>query len=42
VHYEEWQHFSEGRDATQTILGDSGLAEIVHWLEPGKRTKFES
>jgi L-ascorbate metabolism protein UlaG (beta-lactamase superfamily) len=42
VHYEGWQHFTEGRDATQTIFGDAGLAEIVHWLEPGKRTEFDS
>lgn len=42
VHYEGWQHFTEGSDAAQAIFGDAGLAEIVHWLEPGKRTEFEN
>jgi L-ascorbate metabolism protein UlaG (beta-lactamase superfamily) len=42
VHYEGWQHFTEGRDAAQATFADAGLAEITHWLEPGKRTQFEN
>ena len=41
IHYEGWQHFTEGRDAAQTIFADAGVAEIVRWLQPGKRTEFE-
>jgi L-ascorbate metabolism protein UlaG (beta-lactamase superfamily) len=40
VHYDGWQHFTEGRDAADAIFADAGLREEVQWLEPGRRTAF--
>jgi L-ascorbate metabolism protein UlaG (beta-lactamase superfamily) len=36
LHFEGWEHFSEGRQATSRIFAEAGIAERVRWLEPGK------
>ncbi|MEO8482255.1 MAG: MBL fold metallo-hydrolase [Acidobacteriota bacterium] len=38
VHYEDWAHFSEGREAIVAAFTAAGLAERLQWLERGKPT----
>jgi len=36
LHYEGWQHFSEGRAEIDRVFTDAGLRGRVHWLAPGR------
>jgi L-ascorbate metabolism protein UlaG (beta-lactamase superfamily) len=38
LHYEGWEHFSEGRPQIERAFSDAGLTARVRWLEPGKPT----
>jgi L-ascorbate metabolism protein UlaG (beta-lactamase superfamily) len=38
VHYEGWQHFSEGRAVIQRAFDDAGVSARLRWLEPGRPT----
>jgi L-ascorbate metabolism protein UlaG (beta-lactamase superfamily) len=38
LHYEGWEHFSEGRRELQEAFDRAGLGSRVVWLEPGKPT----
>lgn len=40
VHYEGWQHFSEGRAVIQRAFDDAGLGAGLRWLEPGRPTEI--
>lgn len=37
VHFEGWAHFSEGKAEITAAFQQAGLAERVHWPEPGGR-----
>lgn len=37
LHFEGWQHFSEGRKKIQRTFAEAGLVERLHWLPPGVR-----
>ena len=38
LHYEGWQHFSEGRPVIDQAFAENGMADRVRWLVPGKPT----
>lgn len=38
VHYEGWEHFSEGRPAIEHAFAEARLADRVRWLEYGRPT----
>jgi L-ascorbate metabolism protein UlaG (beta-lactamase superfamily) len=38
LHYDGWEHFSEGRPLTEHAFAQAGLASRVRWLEPGVPT----
>lgn len=38
VHYEGWEHFTEGRADIEDAFEEAGLAERLHWLAPGVET----
>jgi L-ascorbate metabolism protein UlaG (beta-lactamase superfamily) len=40
LHFEGWEHFSEGRAPTQATLGAAGLSERMRWLDPGRATEL--
>jgi L-ascorbate metabolism protein UlaG (beta-lactamase superfamily) len=40
VHYADWAHFSEGREAAAETFERHGLSERVRWLEPGVPTEL--
>jgi L-ascorbate metabolism protein UlaG (beta-lactamase superfamily) len=40
IHYEGWQHFSEGREAAHAAFVAAGLAESTQWLDLGHRVAF--
>jgi L-ascorbate metabolism protein UlaG (beta-lactamase superfamily) len=35
LHFEGWQHFSEGRPVIQRAFDDAGMGARLHWLTPG-------
>src|SRR5262249_41069093 len=42
LHYEGWEHFTEGETQIASVFDEAGLTERVAWLRPGARTKIES
>jgi L-ascorbate metabolism protein UlaG (beta-lactamase superfamily) len=40
LHYEGWEHFSEGRALTEAALSRAGVADRVHWLDAGRPTEL--
>jgi L-ascorbate metabolism protein UlaG (beta-lactamase superfamily) len=38
VHFEGWEHFSEGRDVIAKAFANAGLSERLRWLAPGTAT----
>jgi L-ascorbate metabolism protein UlaG (beta-lactamase superfamily) len=36
LHFEGWEHFTEGRRAIEPVLAAAGLAARVHWPLPGQ------
>ena len=40
LHYEGWQHFSEGRGAIAAAFEQAGLGDRLRWLQPGRPTDF--
>ena len=36
LHYEGWEHFSEGRSAIEAAFTEAGLAHRLRWLPPGQ------
>ena len=40
VHFEGWQHFSEGREVIAKAFADAGLEERLRWLTPGTPTSI--
>lgn len=40
VHYEGWEHFSEGRAELARAFEAEGLAARLQWLQPGRRTEL--
>jgi L-ascorbate metabolism protein UlaG (beta-lactamase superfamily) len=40
LHYEGWQHFSQGRADIQRAFDAAGLAERLRWLAPGAATEL--
>jgi L-ascorbate metabolism protein UlaG (beta-lactamase superfamily) len=38
LHYEGWEHFSEGRPLIERAFAEAALASRVRWLEPGVPT----
>jgi L-ascorbate metabolism protein UlaG (beta-lactamase superfamily) len=40
LHFEGWEHFSEGRAPTEAALADAGLSGRVRWLEPGEAAEL--
>lgn len=38
VHFEGWEHFSEGRAVIAKTFADAGLGERLRWLTPGTAT----
>jgi L-ascorbate metabolism protein UlaG (beta-lactamase superfamily) len=38
LHYEGWQHFSEGRDVIQRAFDKAGLSDRLRWLGKGAAT----
>lgn len=40
LHFEGWEHFTEGRRDVEAAFHGAGLTDRLHWLEPGKRTSF--
>ena len=41
LHFEGWQHFSEGRTVIQGAFDDAGLSDRLHWLVPGTPTAID-
>ena len=41
LHFEGWEHFSDGRDDIRREFAEAGLETRVHWLEPGKKTRVQ-
>ncbi|KAE8408860.1 beta-lactamase superfamily domain-containing protein [Aspergillus pseudonomiae] len=39
MHYESWGHFTENEEALRRAFEQSGIADRICWLEPGKKTK---
>src|SRR5262249_38829574 len=39
LHYEGWDHFTEGRDGSETAFKNAGISGKVKWLTPGLATK---
>ncbi|MEU9617624.1 MBL fold metallo-hydrolase [Streptomyces sp. NPDC088251] len=35
VHYDSWEHFTEGREQVTARFAEAGLADRLHWLTPG-------
>jgi L-ascorbate metabolism protein UlaG (beta-lactamase superfamily) len=42
VHYEGWEHFSEGRSELERAFAAAKLSSRLLWLEPGKPTPLPS
>jgi len=40
VHYDGWEHFSEGKAAARSAFYAAGLHQQVQWLEPGVPTNL--
>jgi L-ascorbate metabolism protein UlaG (beta-lactamase superfamily) len=38
LHFEGWEHFSEGRAVIAKVFADAGLGERLRWLTPGNAT----
>lgn len=38
LHYEGWEHFSEGRAELEAAFAAAGLSDRLRWLEPGAPT----
>ena len=38
LHFEGWEHFSEGPAAIAAAFAEAGLSERLHWLPPGRPT----
>lgn len=36
LHFEGWEHFTEGRHAIEPVFAAAGLAGRVHWPSPGR------
>lgn len=37
LHFEGWEHFSEGRAEIARAFAEAGLTDRLHWPEPGRR-----
>jgi L-ascorbate metabolism protein UlaG (beta-lactamase superfamily) len=42
LHYEGWEHFTEGQTQITSAFDEAGLTERIVWLRPGARTTIES
>ncbi|HEY7682068.1 MAG TPA: MBL fold metallo-hydrolase [Gemmatimonadales bacterium] len=40
LHFEGWEHFTEGRREVDAAFRAAGLSDRLHWLEPGVPTTF--
>ena len=40
LHFEGWEHFSEGRAVIQRAFDDAGLSARLHWLAPGSAMRL--
>lgn len=40
LHYEGWQHFSEGRADIERAFTEAGLADHLRWLPRGEPFEF--
>lgn len=40
LHYEGWEHFTEGRTVIARALDDAGVSKRVRWLEAGERVEL--
>jgi L-ascorbate metabolism protein UlaG (beta-lactamase superfamily) len=40
VHFEGWQHFTEGAETLRTAFAEAGLADRLHLLDPGGSITF--
>ncbi|KAK6079465.1 Zn-dependent hydrolase of the beta-lactamase [Seiridium cupressi] len=39
MHFESWDHFTEGKGDLVEVFRDEGISDYVHWLTPGVATK---
>ncbi|KAK9778043.1 putative Metallo-beta-lactamase domain-containing protein [Seiridium cardinale] len=39
MHFESWDHFTEGKDDLIEVFRDEGISDYVRWLTPGVATK---
>lgn len=42
VHYDAWDHFTQGRDGIAAAFADAGLADRLHWAERGIPTVIDT
>jgi L-ascorbate metabolism protein UlaG (beta-lactamase superfamily) len=40
IHFEDWAHFSEGRDAIEHAFASAQLQHRLRWLERGRATQL--
>lgn len=40
MHFEGWEHFTQGREGLEKELVEEGVGERVVWLEPGKEVSL--
>ncbi|KAI8961348.1 Metallo-hydrolase/oxidoreductase [Daldinia sp. FL1419] len=40
LHFDAWDHFSQGKESLKDAFEESGIEENVWWLEPGKPAKI--
>lgn len=39
MHFESWNHFTQGKTELKGVFEEEGVQEKVCWLVPGKETK---
>lgn len=39
MHFESWNHFTQGKEGLEKVFEEEGVSDKVLWLEPGKETK---
>jgi L-ascorbate metabolism protein UlaG (beta-lactamase superfamily) len=42
IHFEQWKHFRQGRDAVERTFAAEGVADRVRWPEPGRAITVET
>jgi L-ascorbate metabolism protein UlaG (beta-lactamase superfamily) len=42
LHFEGWEHFSEGRAQIERAFADAGVEDRLCWLTPGRATQIEA